>query len=185
MDRKIERIDHIPEPTPAPTWERFFSEELYEELSSSLCSQSEEKFTYLRSALPIVAERYLWARRGEAKPGLADRRKELTRVLREAKKLRQRLLHLQGLARVDFMAVATRYTGSGTTVNSEKPYEWLARTGEAIRVLFAGPEHVPATLANREPKGPVNCWGPLSCTVVVAWSRASCPGASGRACQDS
>ena len=102
-----------------------------------LCPPSEEKIAYLQSALPIAAERYVRARHREAKPGLADRRKELTRVLRDAKKLRQRLLHLKGLARVDFMAIATRYTGSGTTVNSEKPYEWLARTGEAIRDVGA------------------------------------------------
>ena len=43
MSRKIERIDRIPEAAPAPTWERFFSEELYEVLSSSLRLPSEEK----------------------------------------------------------------------------------------------------------------------------------------------
>ncbi len=153
MPRKIERIDRIPEPEPAPTWDHFFSEELHEELSSSLCSQSEEKIAYLRSALPIMAERYVRARHREAKPGLADRRKELTRVLCDAKKLRRRLLHLQGLARVDFMAVATRYTGSGTTVNSEKPYEWLARTGDAIRDVGAVAGAAAKDLKSKSKKG--------------------------------
>jgi len=118
-----------------------------------LCPPSEEKIAYLQSALPIAAERYVRARHREAKPGLADRRKELTRVLRDAKKLRRRLLHLQSLARVDFMAVATRYTGSGTTVNSEKPYEWLALTGEAIRDVGAVAGSAAKDLKSKSVKG--------------------------------
>ncbi len=76
---------------------------------------------YLRSALPVAAERYVRARHGEAKSGFADRRRELTRVVHAAEKLRRRSLDLKRPARVDFMAVAIRDTGSGATVNSEMP----------------------------------------------------------------
>jgi hypothetical protein len=134
MPRKIEEIDErIPEPSPTPTWERFFPESLEPALVSKFRLESEAKIAYLRSALPIAAERYVGVRRNEAKPGLADRRRDLLRVCRDARKLRLRLLDLKGLASIDFMTVAARYTGSGTTVNAPNPFDWLARTGETIR----------------------------------------------------
>jgi len=138
MPRKIEEIDErIPEPSPTPTWERFFPESLEPALVSKFRLESEANIAYLRSTLPIAAERYVGARRNEAKPGLADRRRDLERVCRDARKLRLRLPDLKGLASIDFLTVATRYTGSGTTVNAQEPADWLTRTGEIVRDVGA------------------------------------------------
>lgn len=153
MPRKIEKIDRIPEASPEPSWERFFSEDLLEELEARLCPESNACKSFLQSNLPIVAERYVRARHGEAKPGLAARRKELERVRRDAKKLRQRLLRLQGLARVDFMTAAIQFSGSGTTVDAEDPYGWLASTGEGIRDVGAVAGAAARDLKSKSVKG--------------------------------
>lgn len=121
------------EAIPEPTWNDFFLPGQHSAFIRILGLDSERAMAYLRAALPLAVERYLRAKQREARPGLAERRRKLQSVRNQAHKLRKALLNLEGFAKVDFLTTATHYSGSGFTVDPQKPSAWYSDAGRLVR----------------------------------------------------
>jgi hypothetical protein len=57
----------------------------------------------------------------------------LEQISKRAKKLRQLLIELDGVARLDLLSVAGRYSGNATSVDHLMPDKWLLDAGKLIR----------------------------------------------------
>ncbi len=118
---------------PDPDWPNYFAEDLFGELVDRLRLEDDWQRHYIRNTIPWAAERYLRATTKASRARFPGRRKKLEKVERQAGKLRNLILDLDGMARIDFYTTATSYTGHPFTVDQQQPSDWLTEAGRYIR----------------------------------------------------
>ena len=114
-------------PVPNPTWSDFFSDDRFDEFVRLLKIDSADAKGYLKATLPWAVERCLRVWNREHLPGLAERRRAIETIERQARRLRESLLGLEGQASIDFKVTAIRYTGADFTIEPTDPENWASQ----------------------------------------------------------
>lgn len=126
MARKRDDPSRIPVVDTAILIERFRNELSSRSLLQTLPDLSNNAQNTLLARLPYLCARYSRARIHDAKTGSGARRRQLDRLAKRAKQLREELSELESSSRLDLLTSLSSLTGATFTVDPNRPDTWVS-----------------------------------------------------------